>query len=108
MALEMGRELLEEYGLKGLSSMLAAALIKARDSGPRVRKFLFRTTIQEVGRIAVEAGLDPGDLCEAAMDILEISHQESARLRKESAEKRRTEAEFEVEKALMELEGECS
>lgn len=108
MALEMGQDFLEEYSLTGLSSIIAAALVKAGKSNPRVRKILFSKTIQKVCQIAVEAGLAPSDLCEAAMTILEISHKETTRLREELERKNRAQVKIEEEKMMMESDGEGS
>ena len=100
---EIGRDFLEEYGLKGLSSIIAAAIIKAEEADPREKKVLFKAAIKEVCRIAIEAGVDPVDLCEASMTILEISNHEIARLRRELQDKKRAQQaseEAQIEKEL--------
>ena len=100
---EIGRDFLEEYGLEGLSSIIAAAIIKAEEADPREKKVLFKAAIKEVCRIAIEAGVDPVDLCEASMTILEISNHEIARLRRELQDKKRAQQaseEAQIEKEL--------
>jgi len=101
--IETGQEFLEKYGLSGLSSIIAAAIVKAGQAGPRAKKILFQKTIHEVCRTALEAGIEPTDLFEAAMTILEVSNQEIARLRKALEAKKLAKAEAkaaEIEKAL--------
>jgi len=95
------QEFLEKYGLTGLSQMIAAAIIKAEQSDPRAKRILFKATIREVCRISLESGVEPTDLCEAAMTILEISNNELTCLRNESKEKKRI-TQVEEEAAMLE------
>ena len=72
--LQKGEELLREYGLHGLSEIIAAGMVKAKSRGPRGQKAILRITIREVCRIAIEqGGMDPYDLCDVATMILEMS-----------------------------------
>ena len=103
MSIEIGQEFLEKYGLTGLSSIIAAAIAKAEQSDPRIKKVLFHATVQEVCRIAIETGMEPGDLCEAAMTILEISNKELVCLRQKANQKRNDKISAEEKDLTVEL-----
>lgn len=104
MSVEIGQELLEQYGLSGLSSIIAAAIVKAERSDPRVKKLLFKASIREICRIAIMAGIEPSDLCDAAMTILEFSNAEVIRLRNNIKMQKQTELKAQEEKIAAELE----
>lgn len=97
--LEDGEKFLSQYGLSGLTEIIAAAIIKV-DQGDQEK--LLRVSIEKICRSAIRAGVDPGGLIHIAMTILEISHQEVARLRRE-AEKERNNRKF---RELAEIEEE--
>jgi len=91
-----GQEFLEKYGLTGLSQIVAAAIIKAEQSDPRAKKILFNAAIREICRISLGAGIEPSDLCHAAMTILEYSHAEVTRIGQAQAKQKQQELEREM------------